>query len=197
MADLRERKKQATRTRIAEEALRMFVADGYAATTTERVAAAADVSPRTVNRYFPAKSDLVFHYLDTWMKIFETEAASGPKDEEMQAKLRRVSHRIVDSIEADPIQIITAIGIASRTPELREREVASNAKWIDLVTATITSDAVEPFAARVVGAAAMGMISTVVGEWVRIYPKADMHELLDKGFDLLGAGLDAYFADGS
>jgi len=175
----------------------MFVAGGYAATTTERIAAAADVSPRTVYRYFPTKSDLVFHYQYMWMEIFETEAASGPTDERMQTKLRRVSHRIVDSIEADPLPVITAIGIAANTAELREREVASSARWIDLVEATIADDVEEPFAARVVSAAAMGMISTVVAEWVRVYPNADMHDLLDQGFDVLNSGLNAYFAANS
>jgi len=172
----------------------MFVADGYAATTTERIAAAANVSPRTVYRYFPAKSDLVFHYQYTWMEIFETAAAAGPSDEDMRVKLRRVSHRIVDSIEADPLPVITAIGIAADTPELREREVASNARWIDVVAATLSDDAVEPFAARVISAATMAMISTVVAEWVRVYPKADMHDLLDRGFDLLASGLSAHSA---
>ena len=45
-----------------------------------------------------------------------------------------------------------------------------------------------------IGAAAMGMISTVVAEWVRRYPRANMHELLDEGFDLLIGGLGAYVA---
>ncbi len=67
MADLRERKKQATRRRIAEEALQLFSEHGYATTTTERIAAAANVSPRTVFRYFPAKSDLVFHHEQAWI----------------------------------------------------------------------------------------------------------------------------------
>ena len=87
MADLRERKKQATRRRIAEEALQLFSEHGYATTTTERIAAAANVSPRTVFRYFPAKSDLVFHHEQAWMEIFETEAAEGSPDEGTEAKL--------------------------------------------------------------------------------------------------------------
>ncbi len=193
MADLRERKKQATRRRIAAEALRLFVEQGYAAATMERIAAAADVSPRTVFRYYPTKADLVFHHEHTWMEIFEAEAADRPPDEKAAAMLRRVSHRIADHIEADPTPVITAIGVVAKSPELRSREAALNWRWVDLVAASVADHSVGAFAARVAGAAVMGMIATVVSEWVQTYPDSDMHELIDEGFDLLSAGLEAFF----
>jgi len=58
---LRERKKARTRTSIQEQALRLFREQGYAETTVEEVAEAADVSPTTVYRYFPTKPDLVIY----------------------------------------------------------------------------------------------------------------------------------------
>lgn len=57
---LRERKKQRTRETIARAALELFDRDGFHDTTIPAIAAAADVSPRTVSAYFPAKEDLVF-----------------------------------------------------------------------------------------------------------------------------------------
>lgn len=57
---LRERKKQLTRETIARVALDLFCAHGFHETTIAQVAAAANVSPRTVSSYFPAKEDLVF-----------------------------------------------------------------------------------------------------------------------------------------
>ena len=56
---LRERKKIKTRLAIRREAFRLFDANGYAATTIEQIADAAEVSPSTIFRYFPSKESLL------------------------------------------------------------------------------------------------------------------------------------------
>ncbi|MFC7468226.1 TetR/AcrR family transcriptional regulator [Actinomadura keratinilytica] len=48
---LTERRKAATRLEIAREAVRLFAAQGVAATTADEIAAAAGISPRTLWRY--------------------------------------------------------------------------------------------------------------------------------------------------
>ena len=58
---LRERKKAKTRALIQQVALRLFRDQGYAATSIEQIAEAAEVSTTTVFRYFPTKPDLVIH----------------------------------------------------------------------------------------------------------------------------------------
>jgi AcrR family transcriptional regulator len=56
---LRERKKIKTRQAIRREAFRLIEANGYAATTVEQIAEAAEVSPSTFFRYFPSKESLL------------------------------------------------------------------------------------------------------------------------------------------
>lgn len=56
---VRERKKVQTRLAIRREAFRLFEKQGYANTTIDQIADAADVSPRTFYRYFRVKEALL------------------------------------------------------------------------------------------------------------------------------------------
>lgn len=61
---LRERKNRRTRRAIVAAAVELTLQDGWAAATIPRIAERADVSPRTVSTWFPAKDDIVFGGLD-------------------------------------------------------------------------------------------------------------------------------------
>jgi len=58
---LRERKKAKTRALIQQIAVHLFREKGYAETSIEEIADAAEVSTTTVFRYFPTKADLVIY----------------------------------------------------------------------------------------------------------------------------------------
>jgi len=60
MTGLRERKKQATRLAIRDAGMRLFAERGFAKTTMDQIAEAADVSRATVFTYFPTKEEIVF-----------------------------------------------------------------------------------------------------------------------------------------
>src|ERR1700739_4729985 len=56
---LRERKKIKTRQTIRREAFRLIDTNGYAATTVEQIADAAEVCPSAIFRNFPSKDSLL------------------------------------------------------------------------------------------------------------------------------------------
>ncbi|MEI2764893.1 MAG: helix-turn-helix domain-containing protein [Dermatophilaceae bacterium] len=59
--DLRARRKVAAMRHIQSAAVELFLERGFDAVTIEQVAAAAEVSPSTVYRYFGTKEGLVLH----------------------------------------------------------------------------------------------------------------------------------------
>ena len=58
---LRERKKARTHHAISEAAIALFLQRGYDAVSVSEIAAAAEVSKRTLFSYFPSKDELVLH----------------------------------------------------------------------------------------------------------------------------------------
>ena len=56
---LRDRKKIQTRDTIRREAMRLIKANGYANTTIEQIADAAEIAPSTFFRYFPTKESVL------------------------------------------------------------------------------------------------------------------------------------------
>lgn len=73
---LRQRKKIATRRTIRRAAIRLFEEHGFADTTIEQIAEAADVSPRTFYRYFATKEGvLICDQAEPVMAMFERAPA--------------------------------------------------------------------------------------------------------------------------
>jgi AcrR family transcriptional regulator len=64
VAGLRAWKKERTRLAISDVATSLFMRDGFEAVTVAQIAAAAEVSVKTVFNYFPSKEDLFFDRAD-------------------------------------------------------------------------------------------------------------------------------------
>jgi AcrR family transcriptional regulator len=89
---LRERKKVKTRAAIQQQALRLIGEQGYAATTVEQIAEAAEVSPSTFFRYFPTKEDVVLYdVLDpVIIEAFRAQPAELSTIQALRAAFKRV-----------------------------------------------------------------------------------------------------------
>ena len=84
---LRATKKARTRLAISDVATRLFVARGFEHVTVAEIAAAADVSVKTVFNYFPAKEDLFFDRADELLAGLLRTIAERPAGRTITAAL--------------------------------------------------------------------------------------------------------------
>ena len=76
---LRERKKALTRQRLSDTATQLFLEHGFDAVRVTEVAAACDVSEKTVYNYFPTKESLVLDRWDSTAKALRAGIADTRK----------------------------------------------------------------------------------------------------------------------
>lgn len=77
-AGLRERKKRKTQQALQAAAVRLMSQNGFANTTVEQIADAAEVSPRTFFRYFPNKESVLL--TDLQDEIVAGHLAAAPAE---------------------------------------------------------------------------------------------------------------------
>jgi AcrR family transcriptional regulator len=117
---LRERKKAKTRAAIQRHALRLFREQGYAGTTVEQIAEAAEVSPSTFFRYFPTKEDVVL-YDPTDLPMFAAFEAQPPDVPPMQA-MRNAMRQVFGGLTPEDLAgQLERDKLIRSVPELRSR----------------------------------------------------------------------------
>ena len=78
---LAERKRTATRQRIAAAAAQLVASRGLAGATVDRIADAADIGRATFFRYFNSKEDAVAEGMNAhWLNRITTALAAQPAD---------------------------------------------------------------------------------------------------------------------
>ena len=88
MASLRERKKLETRAKLVEVTLDLAARHGLAHVKVEDIAAAANVSPRTFNNYFPSKEAAIIGSAEDRGKRIAEALLASPKDMDIQDAAR-------------------------------------------------------------------------------------------------------------
>jgi AcrR family transcriptional regulator len=190
LAGLRQRKKARTRALIQEHALRLFHEQGYETTSVEQIAAAAEVSPSTVFRYFPTKPDLVI-YDDLDDRMIEAFRAQPPGLSALQA-LRATVQSAFGGLAGEELALQRERELLMRSvPELREAMLGELARTIreiaDLVAdrtgRPADDDAVLALAGAVIGLSIAAWFASDGDDWT-----ARFIERIDAGMALLESG---------
>lgn len=160
---LRERKKARTRATIRNEAMRLFREQGYAETTVEQIAAAADVSPSTFFRYFPSKEQVV---LTDDLDPIMIAALAQPADVPPLRALRQAIEAVYGSLSKEDREFERSRQrLILSVPELRATIMLELARSINLLAGALaerTGRTAEDFEVRVLAGAVAGAAIAVM-----------------------------------
>ncbi|EFG65752.1 TetR/AcrR family transcriptional regulator [Streptomyces sp. SPB074] len=164
---LTERRKAATRREIAVEAVRLFGAQGVAATSGDDIARAAGISTRTLWRYFPSKEHCVKPLLALGLERAIAQLGNWPAD-------RPLAEAIAGQ---DPDGGAEEAGLTKQLITMAIEEPALHAVWLEThheaeevfaeFVAARTGRAVDELAVRVQAVIMNGAMRVGAEHWAR------------------------------
>ncbi|MFF0437698.1 TetR family transcriptional regulator [Streptomyces sp. NPDC004327] len=188
---LRERKKLKTRAAIRKAAYRLVSAQGYEATTIEQIAAAAEVSPSTVVRYFPVKEDILL--TDDLDDLLVDRLRARPAGEDPLDSLRAVILEAVGAALAEePADTLLRARFLVEIPAVRARFTETTADTGRLLSGAVaerTGRDPDDLEVRVFTAAVLGALREATVHWAEHGRGDDLVTLLDRTVDTLKGGL--------
>lgn len=134
----RERKKAATRQKIADTALRLFLERGYDEVGIRDVAAEADVAVTTLFSHFASKEALVFERDDDFEQRLTRAVTDRAPDEPLVPALRHEIHAMVLHCTADGSAPIYRMIDESRA--LREYEESMRLRHAESLATALVAD---------------------------------------------------------
>ena len=198
---LRDRKKARTRDAISGAAIALFLQRGYDAVSIAEIAAAAEVSRRTLFAYFPTKDDLVLHrFADHEDEAAQVVLAREP-DDALHAHLRTALER------RDPITglcdhpaMVRFYRLVLDTPALSAALVRYQARGEHALAAALEGAEEPSLTARLAAGQILVVLRTLGHEnQMRIAAGRSADDLAeealaeaDHAFALLGTGLAPY-----
>jgi AcrR family transcriptional regulator len=135
---LRETKKQRTREHVAAEAMRLFATRGFDRVTVAEIAAAADVSEKTVFNYFSTKEDIFFDEVPARLQLLATAIRERKKGESVFSVLRRLQSRDAGRLTSE--RFATFARIIEESPALQAKELELMGRFADVLARTLQAE---------------------------------------------------------
>ncbi len=135
---LRARKKRVARAAIAATARRLFAERGFDAVTVAEIAAAADVSEKTVFNHFPTKEDLAFAGREEGIAQLVAALAGRSGTESVLDVFRALTATVIDDFVARGDEdLLTVARIIRGSRTLQERLTVGWESGAAAITAAI------------------------------------------------------------
>jgi AcrR family transcriptional regulator len=191
-ASLRERKKLATRTAIGSAALRLAIERGPENILVEDIAAAAGVSPRTFNNYFPSKeAAIVAEGTDRAARMRDALRAR-PVDEPLWTALR---HALTEALPQDgPDRAwVAKAQLIKATPALRveqqRSDVSVRAMLAEEIARRTGTDPERDLYPSLAAAAVVSAVRAALDHWLSVDSAVQLPRVISQALAQLAAGL--------
>ncbi|MFF3323511.1 TetR family transcriptional regulator [Streptomyces sp. NPDC002889] len=192
------------RRELAAAAMELFATKGYEATTVDEIAAAAGVARRTFFRHFRSKEEAIFPDHDDTLVRAEAVLNAAPAHEHPLDTVCRGIKEVMRMYAASPSVSVERYRLTREVPTLREREIASVARYERLFTRYLLGHFDErdhhdgnddPLLAEVAASAVVTAHNHVLRRWLRAGGQGDVETQLDHAFaivrDTFGTGIGA------
>jgi AcrR family transcriptional regulator len=184
---LRERKRQETAERIIDKGLKLFVRDGYEATTLDAIAEAAGISRRTFFYYFKSKEDVLLAARDSGFRaalkpaMLEESSAQAPFVAIQKCLIKLASrYETKESVVFDRLMQSTAALRARQEAGFVETERVLLEAMCELWPAPGRREAL-----RLVAMVAMGTLRLALERWKQDDAARPLAHYLRQSFSLL------------
>ncbi|MGW0466566.1 TetR family transcriptional regulator [Streptomyces sp. NPDC003027] len=192
------------RRELAAAAMELFATKGYEATTVDEIAAAAGVARRTFFRHFRSKEEAIFPDHDDTLVRAEAVLNAAPPHEHPLDTVCRGIKEVMKMYAGSPAVSVERYRLTREVPTLREREIASVARYERLFTRYLLGHFDErdhhdgnddPLLAEVAASAVVTAHNHVLRRWLRAGGQGDVEAQLDHAFAIVretfGTGIGA------
>jgi AcrR family transcriptional regulator len=188
-ASLKQRRMARTKAEIQRCALKLFRKQGFEETTVIQIAAAAEVSPMTVFRYFATKEDIALW--DDFDQALVAEIRRAPRNEDVITLVATVLlTSLTETGEEARMAMFARLELAARTPALRARGLDNLYQTQQIVASALGSaNRTDQLRNSVAVGACLAAVSAALFQWAMGQGKDDPVALAREAFIVIGANV--------
>jgi AcrR family transcriptional regulator len=188
---LREIKMERTRQLIAEKAFELFTEQGFDHTTIEQIAAAAEVGPRTLYRYYPTKETLIVKFVEVNLFAALDRMREQPRDMPLSEALYALVDSVINATVANAERVLAIYEFAERNPSVHAQFSDVWTNWRSAVAAEVArrhTGRSADLTGSLAAACTMVIIDVSVRTWTESRGQVNMRRLVNRALDLMRTG---------
>jgi AcrR family transcriptional regulator len=185
---LRELKMARTRQLIADKAFELFVAHGFDQTTIEQIAAAAEVGPRTLYRYYPTKEALIVRFVEVHLFTAVDRMRAQPDDIPLPEALYALIDSVITATVENAARVMAIYELAGITPAVNAQFSELWRRWCADVASEVErryKGRSPELVARLAAGNANVVIDVSIRAWAESGGTANIRRLINRTLELM------------